>query len=375
MSRTPLRTTRSGGGNGQDGFLSAPVTPVVDAAFVAQAVAADIETLRHDIECRMDKQMNEFRAMFVSLSRTGRSSSLDDDDDDNLDLPRIIPAIGDNHPPLRPNPEHTAYYAKMSPTVTKIPPYLDRAGSTSVTDSKPFVDTPGDFTTIPGSNQGPPATTNNVPPHIDRAAQAQADYERQLTPSISLLYDPAHPVEQREVRWLDPDIMGPYNGKHDRLPKCDFTLIDDSACNFFLLYNCLRNQFSANLFHPELLPDLAYISPTLDLTTTLVDARSLPPVGKEFGGCIYPQVYWHDEHQRLGRTLFMLFTLNKVLNNSPTGLDALSTHNMSGNGFAVLQDLLVLHHPRHHQTLARRCQSHSSCYRTTHQRFRAPIGI
>jgi hypothetical protein len=128
------------------------------------------------------------------------------------------------------------------------------------------------------------------------------------------------------VRWLDPDIVGTYNGKHDRLPKCDFTLTDDSARSFFLLYNCLRKQFSANLFHPELLPDLAYIFPTLDLTTTPVDARSFPPVGKDFGGCVYPPVHWQDEHQRLGRTLSMLFTSNKVLNNSPTGLDALSTH-------------------------------------------------
>jgi hypothetical protein len=101
-----------------------------------------------------------------------------------------------------------------------------------------------------------------------------------LLQASRFFYNPALSVEQREVRWLDPDIVGPYNGKHDLLPKCDFTLTENSARSFFLLYNCLRNQFSANLFHPELLPDLAYISPTLDLTTTPVDARSLPPVGK-----------------------------------------------------------------------------------------------
>jgi hypothetical protein len=38
----------------------------------------------------------------------------------------------------------------------------------------------------------------------------------------------------------------------------------------------------------------------------------------------------------------------------PDKSDALSMHMIAGNGFAVLQDILILHHPRHHLTLAPR---------------------
>ena len=67
-----------------------------------------------------------------------------------------------------------------------------------------------------------------------------------------------------------------------------------------------------------------------------------------------PQAHWEDKLKRLGRTLFMMLNANKVLANSNAGQDALSMHTISGDGFTVLQDILILHHPCHHLTLAPR---------------------
>jgi hypothetical protein len=135
-------------------------------------------------------------------------------------------------------------------------------------------------------------------------------------------------------------------------PSLTFFLVDNTPCSFFILYHSLCSQLSATQFHPDFLPDLSYIKPFLDLTHLPVDAQSLPPVCKEHGGCVYPLSHWDNEHQRLGGTLYMTMNSNKMLANSPPGLDALNTHNIAGDGFAVLQELLVRHHPRHHQMLA-----------------------
>jgi hypothetical protein len=177
---------------------------------------------------------------------------------------------------------------------------------------------------------------------------------RQITGSESRYYDDTLPTVQREVQWLDPDLAGLYNGKHDRLPKCDFVLRDDTPRSFFVLYHSIKSQLSATPFHLEILPDLSYNSPRLDLTESPINAADIPAVGKESGGTRMPQAYWEDEHKRLGRTLFMMLNANKVLANSNAGQDALSMHTISGDGFAVLQDILILHHPRHHLMLAPR---------------------
>jgi hypothetical protein len=119
-----------------------------------------------------------------------------------------------------------------------------------------------------------------------------------------------------------------------------------------VLYHSIKSQLSATSFHPKILPDIAYISPRLDLTKSPINAADIPAVGKEFGGTRMPQAYWEDEHKHVGRTLFMMLNANKVLANSNAGQDALSMHTISGDGFAVLCDNLILHHPRHHLTLA-----------------------
>jgi hypothetical protein len=92
----------------------------------------------------------------------------------------------------------------------------------------------------------------------------------------------------------------------------------------------------------------------LDLTKSPIDADIIPPVEKDFGGTRMPQAYWEDEHRRLGRTLFMMLNANKVLASSNARQDALSMHTILGDGLAVLQDILILHHPRHQLTLAPR---------------------
>jgi hypothetical protein len=318
-NRTPLRTTR--GGPEEDRQFVSPSTPIIiDEAYVSQAIASDIQAMKLDIKRTVDRQMDEFRAMFEDLSRANRISTLDDDDDDDVEFPPLSTSspVSTVQQPLRPN------LGRLTPLQSRIPPYRRPAPSTAPVTDRVQTTAPATTTTADSCPVTTPA--GNRPVHViepqdsssryDQAAQAKADYERRLTPSVSRFYDHNLPVKQRQVRWLDLDLAGPYNVKHDRLPKCDFTLTNDSARSFFLLYNCLRNQFSTTLFHPELLPDLSYISPTLDLTITPVDAVTLPPVGKAFGGCSYPQVHWQDEHLRLGRSLFMLFTSNKVLASS-----------------------------------------------------------
>jgi hypothetical protein len=73
----------------------------------------------------MDKQMNECSAMFVSLSRTGKSSTIDDVDDD--DLPAIIPT-SDLRQQLQPNPDRSAPpITKLTLLVSWIPSYRDHS--------------------------------------------------------------------------------------------------------------------------------------------------------------------------------------------------------------------------------------------------------
>jgi hypothetical protein len=103
----------------------------------------------------------------------------------------------------------------------------------------------------------PPAstpTTGTISPNgsrdykQDHIAQVQADFERRLTPSISRYNDRTLHSDLREVRWLDPNLVGPYNRKHDRLPKCDLVLLDDTSPSIFIWYHSLGSCLSATHF-------------------------------------------------------------------------------------------------------------------------------
>jgi hypothetical protein len=56
--------------------------------------------------------------------------------------------------------------------------------------------------------------------------------------------------------WLQKSIDGPYAGKHARLVKCAFKLMDDLPGAFFVFYNSLRLFLGSNVFHSNLLPAL-----------------------------------------------------------------------------------------------------------------------
>ncbi len=142
------------------------------------------------------------------------------------------------------------------------------------------------------------------------------EQKRQEHRSVSHHYKHSSTNQDCMVAWLENSMDGPYAGRHDHLAKCDFTLQDDTAHPFFIFYNALRSHLSANNFHIELLPDLGFISPALDLKTTPVDHTDIPPIGKR-KGIIKSQPYWQSEHKRLGRTLYAMFISRNILTKAP----------------------------------------------------------
>jgi hypothetical protein len=105
-----------------------------------------------------------------------------------------------------------------------------------------------------------------------------------------------------QVMWLLKLIDGPYAGKHERLAKCSFKLMDDSPGSFFVFYNSLRSFLGCNGLNSELLLALQHISDTLDLTLMPL-WKVMPRVGAYEGGKRKPMLDWDEAHSEFSSTL------------------------------------------------------------------------
>jgi hypothetical protein len=149
------------------------------------------------------------------------------------------------------------------------------------------------------------------------------------------------------VAWLSNSIHGLYAGKLERLTKCAFQLPNDSPSAFFIFYASLQAFLTSCGFNEELLPTLQFIDETLDLTRTLL-SYDMPRVGsKVAGGIALPHFHWQEQHNRLSAAIFSLLAskdvISKIAKKSSKHLE--SSH-FYANGFRVLQQILLMHHPR-----------------------------
>jgi hypothetical protein len=198
------------------------------------------------------------------------------------------------------------------------------------------------------------------PPYIARPSAGQEkaarDAEvsnRRRTTSTSLYYtaNPMVPMAN-QVMWLHKSIDGPYAGKHERLAKCAFKLLDDLPGTFFVFYNLTRSFLGSTGFHPELLPALQHISELVNLTLTPIHL-DMPRVGEYGGGERKPMSDWIEAHNEFNSTLYALFASQGVIGPAATrSRNILVSYQFSGSGVQVLQDLICLHHPGHKEMQA-----------------------
>jgi hypothetical protein len=168
-------------------------------------------------------------------------------------------------------------------------------------------------------------------------------------PSITLHYPGVmgDEIMSNKVAWLSNSIDGPYAGKLERLTKCAFQLPNDSSSAFFIFYASLQAFITSCGFNEELLPNLQFIDETLDLAQTPL-SYDMPRVGtKVAGGIAWPHFYWQEQHNRLSAAIFSLLPSKDVINKlAPKSCKALASSHFFANGFRVLQQILLMHHPR-----------------------------
>jgi hypothetical protein len=108
---------------------------------------------------------------------------------------------------------------------------------------------------------------------------------------------------------LDPNLDGPYAGKHDHIAKLSFSLADDNLPVFMKFYTALHAGLNACGFNPHLLPILPHIWPEVDLVITpIVDTSALVKgIGNDPANLRTPSVTnWQRAHDSLGMTLYAL---------------------------------------------------------------------
>jgi hypothetical protein len=170
-------------------------------------------------------------------------------------------------------------------------------------------------------------------------------------------------LEEHCVAWLDQNLDGPYAGKPDRIAKLSFKLVDDTLASFMQFYTALRAGLNACGFNPHLLPILPRIRHDADLVITpIVDASALIiGTGNDPSTLRTPSVtHWQRAHDSLGMTLYALFQ-DSIRSSARHAYQALHNGLRLGetNGFAVLHELVRMHHPRVANSLA---PSYSSVY-------------
>jgi hypothetical protein len=135
-------------------------------------------------------------------------------------------------------------------------------------------------------------------------------------------------------------------------PKYFYTpLVSDEFSAFFKFYNALITVLNVAGYHSRLLPSLELLRSGVDLKHTPVEVACMPPV---MGPVLVATLEWtlpailDAEHLMLGNLLYTS-TLSQEKNISPDAVIAqgiLDRHCQGSDGFVVLQELLLLHHPR-----------------------------
>jgi hypothetical protein len=166
------------------------------------------------------------------------------------------------------------------------------------------------------------------------------------------------------VAWLDPNLEGPYAGRHDPIAKLSFALADDNLAGFMKFYTALQAGLNACGFNPHfLLPLLPRIRPDVDLVITPIVASSSLVIGTGDNPAYLrtPKItHWQHAHDSLGMTLYALL-LDSIKPSARHAYQALHNALQLGesNGFAVIHEIIRLHHPRIANSLA---PSYSTIY-------------
>jgi hypothetical protein len=163
-------------------------------------------------------------------------------------------------------------------------------------------------------------------------------------------------MDEHCVAWLDQSLDGPYAGKQDWIAKLSYTLTDDTLAGFMKFYTSLRAGLNSCGFNPHLLPLLPRIRPDLDLVLTPIVPELVLVIGTGNDPLALRTstlTYWQQAHDSLGMTLYILL-LETI---RPTARHAfLALHNGlrlgESNGFAVLQEIICMHHPSVANSLA-----------------------
>jgi hypothetical protein len=158
------------------------------------------------------------------------------------------------------------------------------------------------------------------------------------------------------VFWLNPNLDGPYAGKHDLIAKLTFTLAEDTLAAFMRFYTALHAGLNACGFNPHLLPILPRICPDVDLVLTPIVANSLLVIriGNDPNNLRTPTIdHWQRAHDSLGMTLYALL-LKSIRSSTHHAYQALQNGLQLGesNGFVVLHEIVRMHHPNVANSLA-----------------------
>jgi hypothetical protein len=168
--------------------------------------------------------------------------------------------------------------------------------------------------------------------------------------------EPTPVTDDHCVAWLEPSLDGPYAGKHDRIAKLTFKLADDNLAGFMKFYTALRAGLNACGFNPHLLPLLPRIRPDVDLVLTPIVSTSTLVIGSgnDPSTLRTPTIaHWQRAHDSLGMTLYALL-LESIKPTARHAYQALHNGLQLGesNGFAVLHEIIRMHHPSVANSLA-----------------------
>jgi hypothetical protein len=133
--------------------------------------------------------------------------------------------------------------------------------------------------------------------------------------------------------------------------KFQHKLPSDSTTDLMLLFNFLRAQFLATGFHHALIPDVGEIHPLIDLARSPVDVKVMSNRNHPEWSA---HNHWVDAHRALGYALHRILAMI-ARDSSTTAIvfcRVFSEHSYSGNGSAVLNELLRMHFPHVHGTHA-----------------------
>ena len=129
-----------------------------------------------------------------------------------------------------------------------------------------------------------------------------------------------------------------------------FKLTTLDASQFFVWYNSLHSALNSTGFYMDLLPQAMDLLYDADLGATPVNGDLLASMHILFGlhfSISATSASFEGEHRRSGNTHYSVLSSSDVLplNYEDKAKDRLDKHSPTGDGFGLLQDLLLLLHP------------------------------